>query len=115
MSRPSPHSRRPGRSRPGKQRMAISAAARAMLKADYPEVLKQRILLASRGSVRGRCTCALCGEPGSVTRVYVPPEALRPVDPEYGGVRSYWVCAEHLLLPDTDGELRGALARRGKR
>jgi hypothetical protein len=92
--------------------MAISAAAREMLRADYPEAVKQRILLASRGSVRGRCVCVLCGEPGSVTRVWIPQEALRPVDPQYDGIRAYWVCVEHIALPDTDPELQAALARR---
>jgi hypothetical protein len=95
--------------------MAISASARVMLKADYPEILKQRILLASRGAVRGRCVCVLCGAVGDTTRVLIPPAALRAVDPEYDGVRSYWTCAMHAAVPETDPELQAALARRRKR
>jgi hypothetical protein len=112
MSKPSPRSRRPGRGRPGHRGIAVSAAARAILDGDYPQPVKMRVALASKGVLSGRRECVVCGEPGHTTRVWVPPAALRVVNPDYRGIVAYWVCAEHLALPEGDPELQAALRKR---
>ena len=92
MSRPSPRSRRRGRSRPGHARIAPSAAVRQILTGDYPERIKRKIFPAATGAVHGRRECLLCGRDGFASRISIPPEALRPGDPDLAGVRAYWLC-----------------------
>jgi hypothetical protein len=85
------------------------------LRGDYPDILKQQIVLAAKGSVPGLRLCMVCGEPGINTRVWIPREALRPVDPQYDGIRAYWACAAHLEPAENDPEVQAALNRRPKR
>ena len=114
MSRPSPRSRRRGRSRPGHTRIAPAAAVRELLAGDWPEVVKRKIFLAVCGGVHGRRECLLCGRDGFATRIHIPAEALRPGDPDLAGVRAYWVCAVHSTLEPEDEQVVEALSGKAK-
>ena|SRR5712664_2062176 len=109
MARPSPRSRRPGRGKPGHARVAPSPAVKELLAGDLPERLKRKIFLASCGAIHGRRLCVLCGRDGFATRIHIPPEALRPGDPELDGVRSYWLCLAHSTLEPGDEQITAAL------
>jgi len=104
---------RRGRHRPWNRRIAPSEAALEVLKGDYPEAVKQRAYLAAHGALHGRRGCILCGQPGWVSRVFIPVEALRPVDPQLDGVRVYWLCAEHCTLDPEDEVIVEALKKGG--
>ena len=81
-----------------------------VLRGDYPELVKQRAYLAARGAMHGRRVCLLCRGVGYASRVHVPVEALRVDNPEYGGIRCYWLCLEHSALEDEDERIVQALA-----
>jgi len=101
-------SRRP--SRPSHKRIAVTEAARKLLREDYPELVKQRVFLAAKGALTGSRHCVLCGKNGHATRVHLPPEALRPIDPDLAGVRVYWLCLPHSQIDPEDPQLVQALA-----
>jgi len=90
---------------------------RALLKGDYPEVVKRKIFLSASGAVYGRRVCLLCGGDGVSSRVHVPPVALRVDYPDFRGIRSYWLCLVHQALEPEDAQLTAALqgkARQGE-
>jgi hypothetical protein len=70
------------------------------------------VFLAAKGALRGKRRCILCGQLGLNTRVFIPEEALRLEAPVYRGIRCYWLCAVHHLLPTDAPEIAEALARR---
>jgi hypothetical protein len=115
MARPSPTSRRGGRAAPGHQRIVPSAAVRQILTGDYPQEVKQRVFLASRGAVHGRRPCLVCGGPGWATRIHIAPAALsvgHDLVPD--DVTVYWLCQDCSLLPSDDEQIVQALsAKRG--
>jgi hypothetical protein len=115
MSRPSPRSRRQGRPRPRASTMITHEAGLEALRADYPQPVKQRIFLACRGALHGSRKCLVCGQPGATTRVNLPPEALRAVEPDYAGIRAYWLCLAHGDLTDTDPQVQEALKKGPRR
>jgi hypothetical protein len=103
--------------KPHRQRttMGPTAAAKELLRSDYPERVRMYVFLAAKGALRGKRRCILCGALGLNTRVYIPHEALRVEHPVYTGIRCYWVCAVHHLLPEDAPAIAEALARRGSR
>ena len=102
----------PKRHRQQRHLVAPTSEAKAWLVDDYPEPLKLRILLASRGAVHGPRRCLVCGKPGHGTRVFIPGEAMRIDQPEMSGITAYWLCKAHSAAPPADAELPTLLAAR---
>ncbi len=102
----------PKRHRPHQHRTVPTAEAQSWLNDDYPEPLKQRIFLASRGALHGPRKCLVCGKAGYGTRVYIPGEALRIDQPKMRGITAYWLCKVHCAAPPTDDEVSKLLAAR---
>jgi hypothetical protein len=100
------------RFQPLRRRTIPTTEALDWLDGDYPEPLKQRIYLASRGALRGPRKCLACGKLGYATRVYVPSEALRAVEPDVSGVEAYWVCQSHSDASIPDDQIPALLAAR---
>jgi hypothetical protein len=92
----------------------ISDPARAILTGDYPERVKQRVLLTVWGALVGKRKCLVCGAMGHTTRVFIPPECLRLDRPDYRGLCCYWVCLEHDYIDGTDPALQATLLRRAR-
>jgi hypothetical protein len=95
--------------------MITHEAGLEVLKGDYPEAVKTRVYLATRGALHGSRQCLLCGGQGATTRVYIPREALRVDRPDFRGISAYWLCLEHRQLTDEDPRVFEALKRRGAR
>jgi hypothetical protein len=95
--------------------MLIHEAGLEVLKGDYPEAVKTRVYLACRGALHGSRHCLICGAPGITTRVSLPPEALKAVEPCYAGIKAYWLCLDHGELTDEDPQVQEALKRKGAR
>ena len=112
MSKRSPFSIRPGRPIPGHRGIAVSGATKELLDGDYPQEVKMRALLASKGALSGRRECVLCQGRGHIIRVHVPPRALSVDQPDYRGIAAYWLCGAHAELTGEDPAVQAALARR---
>ncbi len=114
MARPSPRSRRRGRTRPGHRKIAPSPAVSEILTGDFPAKVKERVFLASVAGIHGSRVCLLCRAEGVVCRVFVPVEALRVDRPAYDGIKAYWLCqGEHSELPSDDAQIIAALTKKG--
>ena len=91
--------------------VAESAEARALLRDDMPEAVKQAVLLASTGRMRHgmRKRCLMCQGKGLHSSVWIPPAALRIDTPDLVGVRAYWLCGD---CQPTDEQVETALKQR---
>jgi hypothetical protein len=93
--------------------MVLHADGATVLRGDYPEAVKRRVYLATRGALHGSRQCLLCGAQGVTTRVFIPDAALRVDRPDYRGLAAYWLCLEHRELQSDDEQVQEALKRRG--
>jgi hypothetical protein len=113
MSRPSPRSRRRGRSRPRQSKILPSEQVREILCGDFAEALKRKVFLFAITGVRGPRRCLLCGADGAVSRVYIGAPALKIDQPDFSAIKAYWLCAEHSQLPSEDPQIVAALTKKG--
>jgi hypothetical protein len=90
--------------------MAPTQEARARLKDDYPELIKQRIYLLGHGKAQtGKQRCIVCGTRGTFGELWIPAEVLSPM-PGAAKPQAYWCCEHHHANPPTDDELVRLLA-----
>ena len=93
--------------------LAMTKEARAIIRSDMPEKVRQYVFVATKTVLHGRDrTCLLCREKGLLCRVWVPGEALRVDQPVFRGITAYFVCGEHKALATDDPQILAALARR---
>jgi hypothetical protein len=95
--------------------MVLHGAGLEVLRGDFPEQIKTRVYLATRGALHGSRQCLLCGGAGATTRVFIPEAALRVDRPDFRGIAAYWLCLQHRGLTDEDPEVAETLQRRGSR